>query len=111
MLRAYRKYRQRVGAALPLEYQNDAFARTPTCRRSSCGYFELRFDPTRPIVAGEAATRCARRSSPTLDAITSLDDDRILRNHLGTVDATVRTNAFHRAGRTCRSSSPRPRCR
>ena len=29
-----------------------------------------------------------------LDAITSLDDDRILRDHLGTVDATVRTNAF-----------------
>ena len=56
-------------------------------------YFEVRFDPSRPIVAGEADA-LRQEILAALDAITSLDDDRILRNHLGTVDATVRTNAF-----------------
>ena len=58
-------------------------------------YFEVRFDPARPIVAGEEDA-LRQEILAALDAITSLDDDRILRNHLGTVDATVRTNAFLR---------------
>jgi glutamate dehydrogenase len=93
VLRAYRKYRQRVGAALPLEYQNASFARHPDVSAKLVQYFEVRFDPRRPIVAGEEEA-LRQEILAMLDAITSLDDDRILRNHLGTVDATVRTNAF-----------------
>ena len=93
VLRAYRKYRQRVGAQLPIEYQNATFARHPDVSALLVRYFEVRFDPTRPIVAGEEDA-LRQEIIAALDAITSLDDDRILRNHLGTVDATVRTNAF-----------------
>ncbi len=53
VLRAYRKYRQRVGAQLPIEYQNATFARHPDVSALLVRYFEVRFDPTRPIVAGE----------------------------------------------------------
>ena len=42
--------------------------------------------------------RCARRSSRTSTRSTSLDHDRILRNQLGLIEATVRTNAY-RSGR------------
>jgi glutamate dehydrogenase len=93
VVRAYRKYRQRVGAQLPIEYQNATFARHPTVSALLVRYFEVRFDPNRPIVAGEEDA-LRQEVLAALDAITSLDDDRILRNHLGTVDATVRTNAF-----------------
>jgi glutamate dehydrogenase len=93
VLRAYRKYRQRVGAQLPIEYQNAIFARHPKVAALLVRYFEVRFDPARPIVAGEE-DELRQEVLAALDAITSLDDDRILRNHLGTVDATVRTNAF-----------------
>ncbi len=94
VLRAYRKYRQRVGAQLPIEYQNDTFARHPD-RLGAAGALlrgALRPDPAdRGRRGGRAAPGDHRAPC---DAITSLDDDRILRNHLGTVDATVRTNAF-----------------
>ncbi len=93
VVRAYRKYRQRVGAALPIEYQNAAFARHPQVAAKLVRYFELRFDPLQTIVPG-AEDALRREILADLDAITSLDDDRILRNHLGTVDATVRTNVF-----------------
>jgi glutamate dehydrogenase len=93
VLRAYRKFRQLVGATLPIEYQNSAFARHPHVAAKLVGYFELRFDPHRPVVPG-AADALRQSIIEDLDQITSLDDDRILRNHLGTVDATVRTNAF-----------------
>ena len=54
----------------------------------------MRFDPNRPILAGEEDALRAGDPAPRSTRSTSLDDDRILRNHLGTVDATVRTNAF-----------------
>jgi glutamate dehydrogenase len=98
VLRAYRKYRQRVGAQLPIEYQNAVFARNPQVARLLVAYFEVRFDPHREVVPGEE-DRLRHEILETLDQITSLDDDRILRAQLGTVDATVRTNAF-RPGRT-----------
>ena len=61
-------------------------------------YFELRFDPAGPRdAAAEAALRDEILAD--LDAVSSLDHDRILRNQLGLIDATLRTNAF-RAGRS-----------
>ena len=60
-------------------------------------YFELRHDPRRRRdEAAEAALR--EEILAALDAVTSLDHDRILRNQLGLIDATLRTNAF-RPGR------------
>jgi glutamate dehydrogenase len=56
-------------------------------------YFELRFDPARE--RDEAAEAALREEILTaLDAVTSLDHDRILRNQLLLIDATLRTNAF-----------------
>src|SRR3712207_5474270 len=56
-------------------------------------YFELRFDPSRePDAAAGQALR--EEILADLDAVTSLDHDRILRNQLGLIDATLRTNAF-----------------
>jgi glutamate dehydrogenase len=108
ILRAYRKYRQRVGAVLPLEYQNEVFARNPAVVAKLVRYFELRFDPAqerRP----EAEEALRAEILADLDSITSLDDDRTLRNQLGTVDATVRTNAFQpdRAHVSFKLDSPR----
>ncbi|GBC86850.1 NAD-specific glutamate dehydrogenase [bacterium HR12] len=55
--------------------------------------FELRFDPERP--GDEEAIRALREAIlARLEEVASLDQDRILRNHLGLIEATVRTNAF-----------------
>jgi glutamate dehydrogenase len=95
MLRAYRVYRQRAGARFGLRYDGQAFAAQPHVAVKLVRYFELRHGPE----ADEAAADALREEIlADLDAVESLDQDRILRDQLTLVDATLRTNAF-RPGR------------
>ena len=57
-------------------------------------YFELRFDPDQPRDE-DAEVALHEEILADLDAVASLDHDRILRNQLGLIDATLRTNAFN----------------
>ena len=93
IVRAYRKYRQRIGSRFTEGYQNEVLAANPTITAKLVRYFELRFDPgVAPDEAAEKALRDEIRAD--VDAVASLDHDRILRNQLGAIDATLRTNAF-----------------
>jgi glutamate dehydrogenase len=95
ILRAYRMYRQRIGSRFTQGYQNDVLAANPELTAKLMRYFELRFDPSRPRdEEAEAALNAEIRTD--LDAVASLDHDRILRNQLGLIDATLRTHAFDR---------------
>ena len=93
ILRAYRKYHHRVNASFPVEYKNDAFAAHPHIANELMRLFEMRFDPSRPQ---DPAAMDALRAEilANLDAVSSLEQDRILRNALGVIEATVRTNAY-----------------
>ena len=55
--------------------------------------FELRFDVAAPRDP-EAEEALREEILADLDAVASLDHDRILRNQLGLIEATVRTNAY-----------------
>jgi glutamate dehydrogenase len=97
VLRAYRKYRQRLGSRFTEGYQHDVIAANPHITEKQIRLFELRFDPARERDPdAEAALR--EDILEDLDAVASLDHDRILRNQLGLIEATVRTNAY-RSGR------------
>ncbi len=93
ILRAYRKYHHRVNASFPVEYKNDAFAAHPDVAGALVRLFEMRFDPSRPRDP-EAVHALGTQIRADLDAVRSLEQDRILRNALGVIDATVRTNAY-----------------
>ncbi len=93
ILRAYRKYHHRVNASFPVEYKNDAFAAHPGIASRLVTLFELRFDPSGPPDDG-AADAVRAEILTELDAVRSLEQDRILRNALGVIEATVRTNAY-----------------
>jgi glutamate dehydrogenase len=93
ILRAYRKYHHRVNASFPVEYKNEAFAAHPDVAAALISLFEARFDPARPRDP-EAVDAIRAEVRSALDAIVSLEQDRILRNALGVIDATVRTNAY-----------------
>ncbi|HEX9123281.1 MAG TPA: NAD-glutamate dehydrogenase [Actinomycetota bacterium] len=99
ILRAYRKYHHRVNLMFTSEYKNDAFAAHPQIAAKIVRLFELRFDPDRPRHPA-SVDELRNEILSDLDAVTSLEQDRILRNHLGLIDATVRTNAF-KPGRAC----------
>ena len=94
ILRAYRKYRQRVGSRFTESYQNDVLVANSEITAKLVRFFELRFDPE--LETDEAAEVALRDEIlADLDAVASLDHDRILRNQLTVIDATLRTNAYN----------------
>ncbi|MEA2135489.1 MAG: glutamate dehydrogenase [Solirubrobacteraceae bacterium] len=95
ILRAYRKYRQRVGSRFTESYQNDVLATNAALTQKLVHLFELRFDPERDRDE-EAEAQLREQIISGLDEVESLDDDRILRNQLGLIEATLRTNAYRR---------------
>lgn len=99
VLRAYRRYRQRIGSRYTEGFQNDVVVSNPGITAALVRLFELRFDPSREADAdGEQALK--DEITAQINRVSSLDHDRILRNQLALIDATVRTNAYvpgHRA--------------
>ena len=82
ILRAYRKYRQRIGSRFTESYQNDVLVANSALTAKLVRYFELRFDPEHE--RDEAAEKALRDEIlADLDEVESLDHDRILRNQLG----------------------------
>ncbi|HMJ36067.1 MAG TPA: NAD-glutamate dehydrogenase domain-containing protein [Baekduia sp.] len=94
VLRAYRRYRQRIGSRYTESFQNDVIAANAAITAKQIRLFELRFatDERAGDDAAYAALRDEIRSD--MDAVELLDHDRILRNQLGVIEATVRTNVF-----------------
>jgi len=93
VLRAYRTYRMRVSARFTDEYRNDAMAAYPQISARLVGLFEAKFDPVRDAPEEEAAA-IRDQVVEDLQGVASLDQDLILRSLLGTIEATVRTNAY-----------------
>jgi glutamate dehydrogenase len=93
ILRAYRKYRQRISTRFTEEYRNDVLAENPLISSKLVAYFEARFDPDR--AATEEEMEAIRKDIlHDLRQVVSLDQDQILRHMLGTMQASVRTNAY-----------------
>src|SRR5262249_35018189 len=94
MLRAYRKYRQRGGSRFTQSYQNDVLGGNSAGTAKLGPHFQLRLDPhPETDEAAEAALRDEILAD--LEDVASLDHDRILRNQLTVIDATLRTNAYN----------------
>jgi glutamate dehydrogenase len=93
ILRAYRKYGQRVAPAFTEAYQNDALAENPHIAELLMELFVARFDLSSEV--DDEGVEALRGGILTdLQNVPSLDMDRILRSFLGMIDATVRTNTF-----------------
>ena len=95
ILRAYRVYWRRLALSFTVGYLNDVLNTHPQLAADLIDLFEMRFDPARDEedTADSEASILAR-----LDAIPSLDQDRILRSFYRLIKATLRTNAYNPAG-------------
>ncbi|UYN94770.1 MAG: NAD-glutamate dehydrogenase [Enhydrobacter sp.] len=99
-VRSYAKYLRQAGLAFSLGYMEGALIAYPAIARGIVELFEARFDPVlgnhdsparkSRIAAVEAAM------AEALDAVTTLDEDRILRRFLDAVRCTLRTNYWQR---------------
>ena len=95
VLRAYRSYWHLVNPAFSKSYVAEALAAYPSITDDLVRLFEARFGPE----ADESVENALRGTLlEHLEAVASLDEDRILRAFLGLIDATVRTSAFLRTG-------------
>jgi glutamate dehydrogenase len=98
VLRAYSKYLRQVGSAFSQPYMERTLAANPHIARLLVELFHARFDPARQPDPDDEASVLTKRLEAAIDAVASLDEDRILRSFLALVQATLRTNWFRKGG-------------
>ncbi|MFD1145702.1 NAD-glutamate dehydrogenase [Saccharothrix hoggarensis] len=105
MLRAYAKYLRQAGATYSQDYIEDAVLAHTEVATALVRLFEARFDPALSDDQRVGRTEhLVDEITALIDAVTSLDEDRILRSFLTLVQATLRTNYFVRDA----DGNPRP---
>ncbi len=100
LLRTYCNYAFQIGVAPSRRAIVDALVRHPDCATLLPRYYDARFAP--PDAAAPAGTpdrdaevAAARQAFLTsLDAVTNIGEDRVLRALFGLIEATVRTNYY-----------------
>ncbi|MBE9374467.1 NAD-glutamate dehydrogenase [Saccharopolyspora sp. HNM0983] len=104
VLRAYAKYLRQAGVAYSQDYIEDVLLAHHDAAVELLALFETRFDPSRAEDARHDREDAAlQRIDALIEEVTSLDADRILRNYLSLIRATLRTNFFRTDG-----GHPRP---
>ncbi|WP_245718117.1 NAD-glutamate dehydrogenase domain-containing protein, partial [Nocardia miyunensis] len=105
VLRAYAKYLQQAGFAYTFANITRVLLAHPAAARWFTELFDARFDPDGvPEAAAVRAAEVSAHLRDAIDAVVSLDTDRILRAILGLISATLRTNYFRRDA----DGGPRP---
>ncbi|MGN6686411.1 MAG: NAD-glutamate dehydrogenase [Actinomycetales bacterium] len=99
VLRAYAKYLRQAGTPFSQDYVESCLRDNVDIVRLLVTLFHERFDPDLPLSLDERQAATSRRTDEigaALDAVSSLDQDRILRSLLALITATLRTNVFQR---------------
>jgi glutamate dehydrogenase len=96
LLRALAKYLRQVGTTFSQRYMEETVAANAGIVRRIVELFRLRFDPAAGEEREAEAESLAAAIEEEIDAVPSLDDDRILRSYLRLVQAMLRTNYFQR---------------
>ena len=94
VLRAIARYLRQAGTTFSDSYVEQALVAHPEVARLLVELFHARFDPRR--ADKDAADGLVERIETAIDAVASLDEDRILRNFLNVVQAMLRTSYFQR---------------
>jgi glutamate dehydrogenase len=94
VLRAVGRYLRQAGTTFSDRYTEQALVAHPRVARLLVDLVLARFDPEAPDPA--AAERLAEEIAQEIDAVESLDQDRILRSFVDVVCAMLRTNFFQR---------------
>src|SRR5690606_12083151 len=99
VLRAYAKYLRQANTVFSQEYVEAALIAHPTIAGLLVELFDNRFCPTLGLTEEKRQLRAQELISAIrqqLDAVASLNQDRILRAYLTLIQATLRTNFYQR---------------
>jgi glutamate dehydrogenase len=94
VLRAYTRYFKQLGFAYSPSYLADTLHKNSALAQDLYRLFELRFLPALKGDRADAQDELSRSILTQLGQVASLDEDRILRQYLSVILATVRTNAW-----------------
>lgn len=94
VLRMYAKYFKQIGFTFSQEYIETALNKNPLIAKKIVRLFELRFDPF-DITNRDAEyeTVCSAIVAD-LEAVSNLDEDKIIRHYIHAITATLRTNYY-----------------
>ncbi|MGZ6780067.1 MAG: NAD-glutamate dehydrogenase domain-containing protein, partial [Mycobacterium sp.] len=95
ILRTYAKYLRQAGFPYSQAHIENVLNGNPGTSRSLVELFEAMFDPTAEPDR-KAAQAAVASVAADIDALTSLDTDRVLRGFASMIQATLRTNYFVR---------------
>jgi glutamate dehydrogenase len=98
VLRAVARYLRQAGTTFSDTYVQEALTTHPEVSRLLVELFRARFDPDKS--SATMAEALANETSGAIDAVASLDQDRILRQFLDVMTAMLRTNWFQRDAET-----------
>lgn len=100
VLRAYAKYLRQAGTVFAQESMEATFTAYPQIAAMLVALFETRFNPNLQLSDTERSSQAKELISAIgrqLESVASLDQDRILRNFLTLMQATLRTSFFQKA--------------
>ncbi|MFI4954815.1 MAG: NAD-glutamate dehydrogenase, partial [Gammaproteobacteria bacterium] len=96
ILRAYAKFFRQIGVTFSQSYIEQALSNHPKISRQLVDLFITYFDPEfKGVITTQSSAQIALIQE-ALEAVSSLDEDRILRRYLDVINATMRTNFFQR---------------
>ncbi|MFM9032719.1 MAG: NAD-glutamate dehydrogenase [Mycobacterium sp.] len=93
VLRTYAKYLRQAGFPYSQSHIEAVLRENPSTARALVRLFEAMFDPD-AAAKGMDAKAAARVVATDIDALTSLDTDRVLRAFASMIQATLRTNFY-----------------
>lgn len=102
MLRAYAKYLRQAGFPYSQSHIESVLLENTSTARSLVALFEAIFDPE-SAAKGLDAVAAARAVTADIDALASLDTDRVLRAFASMIEATLRTNFYVTDPRSARA--------
>ncbi|MBI1777172.1 MAG: NAD-glutamate dehydrogenase [Proteobacteria bacterium] len=97
VLRAYAKYLKQTGFTFSQTYIEDALTENPGIAQLLVKLFEARFDIEARKDAVSEVAGLTVEIEHALDAVTNLDQDRILRRFVNLIRSTLRTNYYQSA--------------
>ena len=94
MLRAYAKHMKQAAFTFSQTYMEQTLANYPQLTAQLVKLFHARFDPAREDGRAARCEAIEADIAATLDSVANLDEDRILRQFLAMIQATLRTNFY-----------------
>ncbi len=94
ILRAYAKYFKQIGFIFSQDYIESALYKNASIAKKIATMFDLRFSPKKIENREKAVHLIEQEIIADLDSVTNLDEDKIIRQYLHAIMATLRTNFY-----------------